>query len=148
VSVALFAAIAAGLLIAVQSAIIGAFGGTMHPFVAAMYVHLGGLVFGALAILLVPRFGFEVAALKQAQWGLLGGVAGMLLVTGVAVAVGGLGLASTLAMITGVQLLAGFVMESSGVLDRVVALDPIRLGGAALIVVGVFVVVSRGPAAT
>jgi uncharacterized membrane protein YdcZ (DUF606 family) len=147
VSIALFAAIAAGLLIAVQSAIIGAFGGTMHPFVAAMYVHLGGLVFGALAVALVPRFGFEFAALKQAPWGLLGGVAGMLLVTGVAVAVGGLGLASTLALVTGVQLLAGFVIESSGVLERTVALDPARLGGAALIVAGVFVVVSRGPGA-
>jgi hypothetical protein len=33
------------------------------------------------------------------------------------------------------------------VLERTVALDPARLGGAALIVVGVFVVVSRGPAA-
>jgi uncharacterized membrane protein YdcZ (DUF606 family) len=68
-------------------------------------------------------------------------------VTGVAVAVGGLGLASTLAMITAVQLLVGFVIESTGLLGRVVALDPARVGGAALIVVGVFVVVSRGPAA-
>jgi bacterial/archaeal transporter family-2 protein len=147
VSVALFAALAAGVLIALQSTIIGAFGATMHPFVAAMWVHLGGLLFGVLAVALVPRFGFEVAALRQAPWGLLAGVAGMLLVTGVAVAVGGLGLASTLAMITAVQLLVGFVIESTGLLGRVVALDPARVGGAALIVVGVFVVVSRGPAA-
>ena len=146
-SIALFAAIAAGVLIAVQSTIIGAFGATMHPFVAAMWVHLGGLAFGALAVLTVPRFGFQVAALRQAPWGLLAGVAGMLLVTGVAVAVGGLGLASTLAMITAVQLLVGFVIESTGLLGRVVALDPVRVGGAILIAVGVFVVVSRGPSA-
>jgi uncharacterized membrane protein YdcZ (DUF606 family) len=147
-SVALFAAIAAGVLIAVQSAIIGAFGATMHPFVAAMWVHLGGLVFGVLAVALVPRFGFELAALRQAPWGLLGGVAGMLLVTGVAVAVGGLGLASTLALVTATQLLVGFVIESTGALGRIVALDPVRVGGAALIVVGVYAIVSRGPAAT
>jgi uncharacterized membrane protein YdcZ (DUF606 family) len=147
-SVALFAAIAAGVLIAVQSAIIGAFGATMHPFVAAMWVHLGGLVFGVLAVAVVPRFGFEVGALRQAPWGLLGGVAGMLLVTGVAVAVGGLGLASTLALVTATQLLIGFVIESTGALGRIVALDPVRVGGAALIVVGVYAIVSRGPAAT
>jgi uncharacterized membrane protein YdcZ (DUF606 family) len=146
-SVALFAAIAAGVLIAVQSAIIGAFGATMHPFVAAMWVHLGGLVFGVLAVALVPRFGFELGALRQAPWGLLGGVAGMLLVTGVAVAVGGLGLASTLALVTATQLLIGFVIESTGALGRIVALDPVRVGGAALIVVGVYAIVSRGPAA-
>jgi uncharacterized membrane protein YdcZ (DUF606 family) len=148
VSLALFAALAAGVLIAVQSAIIGAFGGTMHPFVAAMWVHLGGLAFGAVAIVALPRFGFELAALRQAPWGLLGGVAGMLLVTGVAVAVGGLGLASTLAVVTATQLLVGFVIESTGLLGRVVAIDPVRVGGAALIVVGVSLVVGRGPVAT
>jgi uncharacterized membrane protein YdcZ (DUF606 family) len=72
----------------------------------------------------------------------------MLLVTGIALAVGGLGLASTLAVVTGVQLLLAFALESTGFLGRVVALDPVRLGGAALIVAGVFLVASRGPAAT
>jgi uncharacterized membrane protein YdcZ (DUF606 family) len=148
VSVALFAAIAAGILIAVQTAIIGAFGGTMNPFVAALWVHVGGMLFGLLAVALVPRLGFELAAVRQAPWGLLGGVAGMLLVTGIAVAVGGLGLASTLALVTAVQLLIAFGLESAGFLGRVVALDPVRIGGAAFIVVGVFLVVSRGPAAT
>jgi bacterial/archaeal transporter family-2 protein len=147
VTFALFAAIAAGILIAVQTAIIGAFGGTMHPFVAAMWVHLGGLLFGAVGVAVAPRLGFEVAALRAAPWGLLGGVAGMLLVTGIAVAVGGLGLASTLATVTAMQLLVGFALESTGVLGRVVALDPVRIGGAVLIVLGVVLVVGRGPSA-
>jgi bacterial/archaeal transporter family-2 protein len=142
---ALPAAIFAGALIAVQSALIGAFGDRVTPFVASTWVHLGGLVFGAGVVLVAPRLGFEFAAVRAAPWGLLAGVVGVFLVTGIAVAVSGLGLASTLAIVTGVQLLVGFAIESAGILERTVALDPARLGGAVLIVAGVYVVVSRGP---
>ena len=146
-SIALLAAVVAGTLIAIQSAIIGAWGESLNPFTAAVWVHLGGLVFGVVGVLVAPRLGFEVAAVRQAPWGLLAGVAGMLLVTGIAVAVSGLGLASTLAVVTGVQLIVGFGLEVSGVVGRSVALDPVRLGGALLIVAGVYVVVSRGTVA-
>jgi uncharacterized membrane protein YdcZ (DUF606 family) len=106
-------------------------------------VHVGGLAFALTAVLLT-RTSLQVAVVRAAPWGLLAGVAGVLLITGIAVAVGGLGLASTLALVTGVQLLVGFALASSGVAGRFVALDPIRLGGAALIVAGVYVVVGRG----
>ena len=145
-AVALSAAALAGLLIAIQATLIGAFGSRMNPFVAAMWVHLAGAVFGAVGIL-AARLGFATGAVRQAPWGLLAGVAGMLLVTCVAVAVGGAGLATTLAIVTGVQLLAGMAIEVSGVLGRAVALDPVRVGGAALIVAGVYLVASRSPVA-
>jgi bacterial/archaeal transporter family-2 protein len=147
VNIALPAAIIAGTLIAVQSAIIGAFGERVHPFVASTWVHVGGLIFAVVGVLLIPRFSFEFAVVRQAPWGLLGGVAGVLLVTGIAIAVGGIGLASTLAVVTGVQLLVGFAIETYGLADRAVAFDPVRIGGALLIVAGVYLVVSRGPAA-
>lgn len=140
------AAITAGVLIAVQTVIVGAFGARLHPFVASTWVHVGGLAFGVVGIL-VARASFEVEAVRRAPWGLLAGVAGVLLVAAIAVAVGGMGLASTLAMVTATQLMAGFVIESSGVLGDRVALDPVRVVGAALIVAGVYLVVSRGPAA-
>jgi len=146
-NLALPAAIMAGLLIAIQSALIGAFGERVTPFVASTWVHLGGLVVGVIVVLVSPRLGFEFAGVRHAPWGLLAGVAGLLLVTGIAVAVSGLGLASTLAIVTGVQLLAGFLIESSGLLERTVALDPVRIAGAVLIVAGVYLVVSRGPGA-
>jgi bacterial/archaeal transporter family-2 protein len=79
---------------------------------------------------------------------MLGGVAGLLLVTGIAVAVAGLGLASTLAVVTGVQLLVGFALEASGILGRTIPLDPVRLIGAFLLVAGAYLVVSRGATAT
>jgi bacterial/archaeal transporter family-2 protein len=141
------AAVIAGTLIAIQSALIGAFGDRVNPFVASVWVHLGGLAFGVVGVL-VARLGFEVEVVRQAPWGLLAGVAGFLLVSAIAVAVGGLGLASTLAIVTGVQLLVGFVLESSGIVGRAVALDPVRLGGAALIVAGVYLVAGRGPGAS
>ncbi|MFP4312224.1 MAG: DMT family transporter [Nitriliruptoraceae bacterium] len=145
---ALPAAIFAGTLIAIQSAILGAFGERLHPLVAATWVHVGGLALGVVLVALSPRLGFELAVVREAPWGLLAGVAGLLLVTGVAVAVAGLGLASTLAIVTAVQLLVGFGLEASGVLARTVALDPVRLVGALLLVVGAYLVVSRGPAAS
>ena len=143
---ALGAAIVAGILIAVQSAMLGAFGARLHPFVAATWVHVGGLAFG-IAGVLIGRLGFRLDVVRAAPWGLLAGVAGVLLVTGIAIAVGGIGLASTLATVTAVQLLVGFGIETFQLADRALALDPLRLSGAAMIVVGVYLVVSRGPAA-
>lgn len=142
---ALLAAVIAGTLIAFQSALIGVFGSQVHPFVAATWVHGAGLVFGLVGVL-VTRHGLEVAAVRQAPLGLLAGVAGMLLVTAIAVAVGGAGLATTLAIVTAVQLLVGFALEATGFIGRAVAVDPVRIGGAILIVVGVVLVASRSPA--
>ncbi|MBS3939528.1 MAG: DMT family transporter [Actinobacteria bacterium] len=144
-SIAVLAALFAGALIAIQSAIIGSAGQSLNPFVAAVWVHLGGLVFGVVGVLVAPRLGFEVAAVRQAPWILLAGVAGMLLVTGIAVAVGGLGLASTLAIVTGVQLLLGFAIEAFGLIGQRAAVDPVRILGALVIVAGVYLVASRGP---
>ncbi|MEX1178985.1 MAG: DMT family transporter [Nitriliruptor sp.] len=145
--VAIIAAVVAGTLIAFQTALIGVFGNQVHPFVAATWVHGAGLIFGVVGVL-VSRLGFQVEAVREAPLGLLAGVAGMLLVTAIAVAVGGAGLASTLAIVTGVQLLVGFTLEATGFLGRAVAVDPVRIGGAALIVIGVVLVVGRGSSAT
>ncbi len=147
-NLALPAAIFAGILIAVQSTIIGAFGERVHPFVASTWVHGGGLALGAVVIALAPRLGFEFAVVRQAPWALLGGLAGLLLVTGIAVAISGLGLASTLAIVTGVQLFVGFAIEVSGVVGRSIPLHPARVAGALLLVIGAYLVVSRGPSAT
>ena len=145
-NLALPAAVLAGVLIAVQTVIIGAAGERLHPLVASTWVHVGGLSLGIMLVAVLPRLGFEVAIVREIPWVLLAGVAGLLLVTGIGVAVAGLGLASTLAVVTGVQLLAGFALEASGLLRVTVALDPVRLVGAALLVAGAYLVVSRGPA--
>ena len=145
--IAVLAGVAAGTLIAFQTAIISAFGERLPAFVLSTWVHVGGLAFALTAVALT-RTSLQFSVVRAAPWGLLAGVAGVLLITGIAVAVGGLGLASTLALVTGVQLLVGFGLESSGLAGRIVALDPVRIGGAAQIVVGVSIVVGRGPAST
>lgn len=146
-NLALPAAIAAGTLIAIQTAILGAAGDRLHPLVASTWVHVAGVTLGVVLVTVLPRFGFEVPVIRQAPWILLAGVAGLLLVTGIATAVAGLGLASTMAVVTGVQLLIGFALEASGVLGRTIALDPGRMVGAALLVAGAYLVVSRAPGA-
>lgn len=144
---ALLSAVAAGLLIAAQAAIIGEFGERIHPFVAAVWVHVGGLAFGIAGVLLLPGLAFEFDAVRQAPWGMLAGVAGMLLVTSIAVAIPGIGLGVTLAVVTGVQLIGAFLIEASGVVGDPVPLDIRRILGTLLIVVGVLLIFGRGETA-
>lgn len=144
-SLAVFAAVLAGALIALQSALVGLFGAQTHPFVAATWIHGAGLAFGVVAIVVVRGLEFELSAVRERPWLLIAGVAGMLLVTGIAVAVAGLGLASTIAVVTGVQLLAGFALEATPLASATsLRIDPARVAGAALIVAGAYLVVSRG----
>ncbi len=90
---ALLVGVGTGVLIAVQSAILGPFGTRVPPFVAATWVHVGGLLF-AVTVLLLTRTDPGFAAVRGAPWGLLAGVAGVLLVAGITFTVGGLGLAA------------------------------------------------------
>lgn len=143
VTTALLAAVAAGVLIAVQAGFIGLLGDRIHPFVAATWVHAAGLVFGIVGVT-VAGLGFHVEVVRGVPLGLLAGVLGMLLVTCMAVAVGGAGLGTTLAIVTGVQLAVAMGIEAFGLFGRTVPIDPIRLAGAALIVVGVLIVAGRG----
>jgi uncharacterized membrane protein YdcZ (DUF606 family) len=53
--VAVLAGIAAGTLIAVQTAIISAFGERLPAFVVATWVHVGGLAFALAAVALSAR---------------------------------------------------------------------------------------------
>lgn len=145
--VAVTAAVVAGALVAVQTALLGAFGARMPALVAAAWVQVAGAVAGVLLVV-VTRSEPSLAAVRAAPWGLAAGVAGVLLVTGITFAVGGIGIASTLAIVTGAQLLVAFGLESSGIGGRAVALDPVRVVGAVVIVVGVYLVAGRGtPAA-
>jgi bacterial/archaeal transporter family-2 protein len=86
---------------------------------------------------------FGLAAVRAAPVGLLAGVAGVGIVTSIAIAVAPLGLAATLAVVTGVQLLLAFGLEAAGIAGPRVPVDPLRLLGAALLVVGVLLVFGR-----
>lgn len=140
---ALVAAIAAGTFIALQSGLIGGFGERVAPVTVALWVHIAGTLAALVGVLLTGS-GFQVAAMRTYPIGLLAGVLGVGIVTTIAIAVAPLGLGSTLAIVTGVQLLLAFVLEATGVLGKTVAFDPLRVVGAALIVGGVLLVFGRG----
>lgn len=142
---ALLAAIAAGTFIALQSGLIGGFGERVTPITVAFWVHLAGLVAAAIGVLATGS-GWQVAAVREFPIGLFAGVLGVGIVTTIAIAVAPLGLGSTLAIVTGVQLLLAFGLEATGVLGRTVALDPLRIVGAVLISGGVLLVFGRGQA--
>lgn len=146
-TVALLSAVAAGLLIAAQATILGEFGQRLHPFVAAVWIHVGGLAFGIAGVLLLPGFDFEFGAVRQAPWGMLAGVAGMLLVTAIAIAIPGIGLGATLAVVTGVQLIGVFLIEASGIVGDPIPLDLRRILGTVMIVAGVLLIFGRGQTA-
>ena len=142
ITVALVAAVAAGSFIAIQSALIGAFGTRVPAITVALWVHVAGLIAAAAGVLLSGS-GFHLASVRAQPVGLLAGVAGVGIVTSIAIAVAPLGLAATLAIVTGVQLLLAFGFEAFGWLGPRVQVDPLRLIGAALIVVGVLLVFGR-----
>lgn len=137
-------AIFAGVLIAVQAALLGAFERHVHPLTGALWVHIGGLVFAAALVLAVrPDLGLE--GVRDYPWGLLAGVAGVGIVASIAVAVAGLGLGTALVIVVGTQLLVSFAMDAFGLAGVVVPVTLPRVGGLVLIVAGVVLVYGRTP---
>lgn len=139
---ALVAAVAAGTFIAVQAALIGAFGQRVPAITVALWVHAAGLAAAAVGVLVTGQ-GLHLASVRAQPVGLLAGVAGVGIVTSIAIAVAPLGLAATLAVVTGIQLLLAFAFEALGWFGPRIQLDPLRFVGAALIVVGVLLVFGR-----
>lgn len=139
---ALTAAVGAGILIALQAALLGPFGERLPAFVAATWIHLAGATFGVIGVV-VTGGQFHLPGVRDFPVGLLAGVFGVLLVSAITVAVSPLGLAATLAILTGTQLLVAFGLEAAGILGDRVPLDPLRLVGAVLLVVGVVLIFGR-----
>lgn len=142
-SAGVFAALLVGIVVAVQAALLGAYGDRLHPATLSMWAHAGGLLFGIIVVA-VGRFGFGWSAFRTAPWGALAGVGGFLIITGVTVAVASIGVASTLAIVIASQLALTFVFEAAGFGGRQLDFDAWRLLGAALVVVGAWLVASRG----
>jgi len=135
-----------GALIATQGALFGPFSERVrNVMVMALWVHVAGAIFAG-AIVLLGRYELGITELRNAPWLLLAGVAGVGIVASVGAVVGYLGLGTTLAVLTGVQLLIALLLDASGILERTVELSPSRLLGAAMIVGGVLLVFGRGEA--
>jgi len=142
-SAGVLAALLVGVVVAIQAAVLGAYGDRLHPATLSMWAHAGGLLFGIIVVA-VGRFGFGWSAFRVAPWGALAGVGGFLIITGVSVAVASIGVASTLAIVIASQLALTFAFEAVGFGGRQLNFDVWRLIGAGLIVLGAWLVASRG----
>jgi bacterial/archaeal transporter family-2 protein len=137
-------AIFAGVLIAIQAALLGVFERHIHPLTGAFWLHVAGTLF-AFVLVLAVRPSFELDGLREFPWGVLAGVAGVGIVSAIAVAVAGLGLGTALVIVVATQLVIGFAMDAFGVTGVVVPVTVPRLAGLALIVAGVVLVYGRTP---
>lgn len=135
-------AVLAGVLVATQATALGPLTRSVSPVVAAFWSQLLGVA-SAAALLLVTRQALVWPA-GAAPWALLAGTCTVGIVASIGAVVGSLGIATTLAVVTGAQLLLGLLLDTAGVAGRQVPLDAGRVIGALLIVAGVLLVFGRG----
>lgn len=139
-------AVLAGVLVATQAAILGAFERHIHPFTGAMWVHVGGLVFAAVVVA-ATGLGFGWAGVRAYPAGLLAGVCGVGIVAAIGAVVTPLGLGTTIVIVTAAQLLLGLALDAVGITGRVVPLTAPRVLGVVLVAAGALLVFGRTPPA-
>lgn len=147
-SVPLAAALAllTGVLVAIQATALGALTRQVTPVVAAFWSQVLGVA-AAAALLLATRQA-PVWPGSVAPLALVAGACTVGIVSSIGASVGPLGLATTLAIVTGAQMLLALTLDTLGVAGRQIPLDPGRVAGAVLIVVGVLLVFGRGQTAS
>lgn len=138
-------AVLVGVLVATQATALAPLTRQVPPVVAAFWSQLLGVA-AATVLLLLTR---QAPVWPGGAWplALLAGACTVGIVASIGAVVGPLGLATTLAVVTGAQLLLGLTLDAVGVTGRAIPLDLPRVGGAVLIVVGVLLVFGRGQAA-
>lgn len=142
VPIAAALAVLVGVLVATQATALAPLTRQVSPVVAAFWSQLLGVA-SAAALLLVTRQPLVWPG-GAAPWALVAGTCTVGIVASVGAVVGPLGLATTLAVVTGAQLLLAVVLDSIGVAGRHIPLDVGRVAGVLLIVVGVLLVFGRG----
>jgi uncharacterized membrane protein YdcZ (DUF606 family) len=132
-------AVLAGVFIVVQATALGPLIRAVPPLVGALWVQVGGLVVVAVIVAVGPWSptwpGTSLAAVA-----VLAGACTVGIVASIGAAVTPLGLATTLAVVTGVQLLLSLGLDATGLGGRTIPFDLWRLAGVVLIVGGVLLV--------
>ncbi len=137
-------AVLAGILVAVQAALLGPFARHTHPLVAGFWVHVAGAASAAVAVF-AARLGWGWSGVATFPWGLVAGLAGVGIVASIGAAVVPLGLGATIVVVTATQLAVGLVLDAVGTVGRVVPITASRLLGAVLVVAGAVLVLDRTP---
>lgn len=137
-------AVLAGVLVAVQAALLGPFARHLNPLVAGFWVHAAGAVFAAVAVA-ISRLAWGWSGIAAFPWGLAAGIAGVGIVASIGAAVIPLGLGTTIVVVTATQLAVGLVVDALGMVGRTVPITAPRLLGVVLVVAGAVLVFRTSP---
>lgn len=137
---ALLVAFAAGVAIAFQTPLASLMSERIGSLESAFVIHLGGALGAAIPLLMIG--GGQLGDWRSVPWYALGaGVLGIVLIVGVSYTIPRIGVAATIAAFVSAQLIVGAVLDHFGVLGvDVRALDPQRMLGIGVIVLGVWLV--------
>lgn len=142
VPIAAALAVFVGVLVATQATALSSLTREISPVVAAFWAQLFGVAVAAVLVL-VARQAFVWPG-GAAPFALVAGMCTVGIVASIGAVVAPLGIATTLAVVTGAQLLLGLVLDAMGATGRTIPMDAGRVGGALLIVIGVLLVFGRG----
>jgi uncharacterized membrane protein YdcZ (DUF606 family) len=137
---ALLVAVAVGLIVAVQVALLGDVTRRLHPLAVSVVLQVAGVV-GGLVWAAVTHTWADVVAVTRSAWWVPLGVAGWLLVAALGFSSARIGVVATLGVSVAVQLAAGLAFDA--VTGRV-AVGPRPILGVLLLAVGVALTVQRG----
>ena len=131
-------ALAVGVALAAQGATNGTLAGRIG-LTSAVLVNATVVFVGAVVIWLCARRGF--ASSPPSPWWLYaGGAYGLFIIAGVAFAFPRLGAGPTTALMIAAQLGTALVLDHHGIPSGKIAVSPVRLVGAALLLVGAVLV--------
>lgn len=142
VPIATALAVFVGVLVATQATALAPLTRQVTPVVAAFWAQLLGVAVAAVLVLVTRQT--LVWPGSAAPLALVAGMCTVGIVASIGAVVAPIGIATTLAVVTGAQLLLGLVLDTLGVTGRTIPLDAGRVIGALLIVVGVLLVFGRG----
>lgn len=142
VPIAAALAVFVGVLVATQATALSSLTREITPLVAAFWAQLFGVAVAAVLVL-VTRQPFVWPA-GVAPYAVVVGMCTVGIVASIGAVVAPLGIATTLAVVTGAQLLLGLVLDALGATGRTIPMDAGRVVGAVLIVTGVLLVFGRG----
>jgi len=140
------AGVAGGMAGALQSQFLGVMEERVGTLASTFITYGGGGI--AVGLLMVAFGGGKWAELRDIPWwAFTAGLMGLLIVASLGITVSRLGLGAGITLFTGATLVAGAIIDHYGWLAQANTLDPRRLAGIALVILGTWLVVGGSAAA-
>ncbi|MFZ4813896.1 MAG: DMT family transporter [Phototrophicaceae bacterium] len=131
-------AIVAGLVLGFQAPMNAVISGRVGLFAGSLIVHIGGLL-ASLLILLLLR-GENISQWQSIpRWYFISGALGVIVVVGFAYSFPQIGAANTVTLVVAGQLIGALLIDQFGWFGATVkAIEPLRIGGTVLLLMGAY----------